>query len=87
MAGSRMCFTLEIERVSDRNRLDISAMLAAAIAHELGHRLLPRGSHSAGGLMRPDRNRADSLTAGGGGLRFTAQQGALIRAALDEEFR
>ena len=75
-----------IEGISDRNRLDISAMLAAAIAHELGHLLLAPGGHSDGGLMRPDWNRADLLTAGGRGLRFNAKQGALIRAALEEEF-
>jgi hypothetical protein len=77
-------FYARIERVSDRNRLDTSAMLGAAISHELGHLLLPHGSHSDGGLMRPDWNRADLLTAGGRGLRFTEKPGALIRAALEE---
>jgi len=37
--------------------------------------------------MRPDWNRADLLTADGRGLRFTVEQGALIRAALGEPSR
>jgi hypothetical protein len=69
-----------IEHVSDRNQLRSSAMLGAAIAHELGHLLLPSGSHSTRGLMRAGWKRADILTADGPGLRFTAEQGVLIRA-------
>ena len=76
-----------IEHVSDRNQLDSSAMLGAAIAHELGHLLLPTGSHSERGLMRAGWNRADILTADGAGLRFTAEQGTLIRARLESRRR
>ena len=72
-----------IEHVSGRNQLDGSAMLGAAIAHELGHLLLPSGSHSTQGLMRAGWNRSDILTADGPGLRFTAEQGARIRAKLE----
>ena len=72
-----------IERISDRNQLDSSAMLGAAIAHELGHLLLASGSHSTRGLMRTGWNRADILTADGRGLRFTPEQGTLIRARLE----
>jgi hypothetical protein len=82
-AGLVYVFYDRIEHLSKRNQLDSSAMLGAAIAHELGHLLLSSGSHSARGLMRAPWNRVDLLNADGPGLRFTAKQGALIRARLE----
>jgi len=80
-------FYERIAHLAERNGVAVSAVLGAAIAHELGHLLLPHGCHSPRGLMRPDWNRADLLTADGRGLRFTVEQGALIRAALGEPSR
>ena len=74
-------FYNRIAHVSDRNQLDSAALLGAVIAHELGHLLLPAGSHSTRGLMRAGWNRSDVLTADG--LRFTAEQGVRIRARLE----
>jgi hypothetical protein len=37
---------------SGRARLDVSDMLGYCIAHEIGHLLLPAGSHSPTGIMR-----------------------------------
>jgi hypothetical protein len=62
-------------------------MLGAAIAHELGHLFLPSGGHSARGLMRAPWDRVDILNADGPGLRFTPEQGALIRARLESPRR
>ena len=70
-----------IAQVSEGNQLDSAALLGAVIAHELGHLLLPSGSHSTRGLMRAGWNRSDILTADG--LRFTAEQGVRIRARLE----
>ena len=56
-------------------------MLAHAMAHEIGHLLLPYG-HSATGLMRPDWDGEDLRRAVHGRLNFTAQQAELIRAKL-----
>lgn len=61
--------------------IDTVIVLAHAMAHEIGHLLLPRG-HSASGLMRADWNADDLRDAAAGELNFTAEQGALIRAAL-----
>lgn len=80
-------FYNRIEIVSRRNRLDAAAVLAAAIAHELAHLLLPRGSHTARGVMSADWSRADLLTADRLGLSFTTEQGRLIRAELESRAR
>src|SRR5262249_24094773 len=57
-------------------------VLACAIAHEIGHLLLPGGlyesGHSATGLMRPNWNRDDFIRADRGQLRFDEDQAALI---------
>jgi hypothetical protein len=51
-------FADRIAAAADRVRLDRSALLGRAMAHELGHLLLGRTDHSTEGLMRavwPDR--------------------------------
>ncbi len=57
-------------------------LLAVVIAHELGHLLLPPGSHSADGLMRGDWSLADLRRTNGPRLAFTRGQGALMREVL-----
>jgi type IV pilus biogenesis protein CpaD/CtpE len=61
--------------------VDTVIVLAHAMAHEIGHLLLPHG-HSDVGLMRADWNAADLRDAAGGRLNFTAEQAAFIRARL-----
>jgi hypothetical protein len=76
-----------IQVASRRNRLDVSAVLGAAISHELAHLVLPSVSHTARGLMGADWSRADLLSADRRGLRFTAQQATRIRAQLESRGR
>jgi len=60
-------------------------VLACAIAHEIGHLLLPDGfqrGHSRAGLMRPCWDRDDFRRADMGQLRFLPEQALLIRARL-----
>jgi hypothetical protein len=54
-------------------------VLGHVIAHELGHLLLQRASHSAAGLMRAT---LDLQLAQQGRLLFTAPEGQAIRAAI-----
>jgi hypothetical protein len=58
-------------------------VLACAIAHEVGHLLMPgalhHGGHSSTGLMRPHWNRDDFIRADRGQLRFDDDQATLIR--------
>jgi hypothetical protein len=57
-------------------------VLGAAIAHEIGHLLLPHDSHSKSGIMRAEWNQSDFRNAKSGGLLFTADQAAQIRGRL-----
>lgn len=55
-------------------------LLGYAMAHELGHLLLPPNSHSAVGVMRPAINLEDAAAKR---LRFTREQGALILRRIE----
>ena len=50
-------------------------LLGYVMAHELGHLLLPRNSHSSEGVMRPVINLEEAAAQR---LRFTKEQGQLI---------
>ena len=50
-------------------------ILASAIAHEVGHLLLPDGRHSPEGLMRACWTRDDFHRANQGQLRFSNERG------------
>ena len=54
-------------------------VLALAIAHEVGHLLLPDRSHSQTGIMRARLDRQDLRLAAFGDLVFTPQQAQSIR--------
>jgi hypothetical protein len=58
-------------------------VLAMAIAHEVGHLLLPAG-HSNAGVMRADWDVQDFVLAVRGMLLFNARQGELMRARLQQ---
>jgi hypothetical protein len=60
---------------------DYVIVLAHAMAHEIGHLLLPYG-HSATGLMRADWDAKDMRLAVHGRLNFTGEQAGLIRTRL-----
>ena len=61
--------------------MDTVVVLAHAMAHEVGHLLLPYG-HSETGLMRADWEAEDLRNAVAGELNFTPEQADLIRAKL-----
>jgi hypothetical protein len=63
--------------------IDNVIALAHAMAHEIGHLLLPYG-HSATGLMRADWEGKDLRRAVQGQLKFTPQQAELIRTRLSQ---
>ena len=57
-------------------------VLGLAIAHEIGHLLLPDNSHSRRGIMRGRLDRRDLRLATFGDLVFTPQQADSIRAEV-----
>jgi hypothetical protein len=63
-------------------RVDHVSVLAHAIAHEVGHLLLPSGAHSESGLMRAEWTRSDFRVMSGPGLAFTTDEASAIRARL-----
>jgi hypothetical protein len=64
-----------------RYRVRCEVLLGYAIAHELGHLLLPPKSHSTTGLMR---DPIDLEMASARHLRFSTEQAALIVRKLDD---
>ena len=72
-------FFRQIEDEASRHVVSATLVLACAIAHELGHLLLPDDGHSASGLMRAVWDRDDFCRANQGQLRFLPEQAARIR--------
>jgi len=62
--------------------INLAPLLGIAIAHEIGHLLLPDNSHSQTGLMRAKWGKADFWLAQRSQLFFTAEQGELIRSRM-----
>ena len=52
--GRAYVFYDRIVRVTQTRPVDANVMLARVIAHEVGHLLLPPGSHSLFGIMQAD---------------------------------
>jgi hypothetical protein len=73
-------FYRQIEAQARQYDVSLAMILASAIAHEVGHLLLPDGRHSPDGLMRACWTRDDFQRAEQGQLLFSAEQAALIRA-------
>ena len=59
-------------------------VLGNAIAHEVGHLMLPYHSHSAAGIMRASWTMNDFQDLSRGWLLFTPEQGKLLRARLGQ---
>jgi len=57
-------------------------LLGLAIAHEMGHLLLPVHTHSSRGVMRANWDRQDFRLATRGNLGFTSKQAELIRSEV-----
>jgi hypothetical protein len=75
-------FFRRIERASEAYALDAGVVLGHAIAHEVGHLLLPRGTHGRSGLMRASWRMEDMRDAIQGHLGFSASESAMIRARV-----
>jgi hypothetical protein len=63
------------------NDLNVVIVLAHAMAHEIGHLLLPHG-HSPTGLMQAEWDAMDLRLAANRQLNFTSEQAELIRGQL-----
>jgi len=70
------------QRTATRSAVGLDAMLAVAIAHELGHVLLPAGSHEKRGLMRAEWDQNDLRDAAAGLLHFSRESAVMIVRAV-----
>ena len=77
----------QVESLSEHFLTKIGQVLGAAVAHEIGHLLLPYHAHSPSGLMRATWVSKDFQDLGRGWLLFTPEQGALMRSRLAQEGR
>ncbi len=77
-------FHERIEASARRHGTDPAKILGCVMAHELGHLLLGRGSHSFAGIMsgRWDRDQIQSVEMSV--LGFTSEQGKSIRSTVIE---
>ena len=71
-----------VQAEAERYEVSTSLVLACAIAHELGHLLLPERAHALTGLMRACWSRGEFQRAEQGQLRFLPDDVARIRAGL-----
>jgi hypothetical protein len=74
---------VELTSLTFTARLD--KLLAVAIAHEVGHMLLPDGSHAKGGLMRAPWDAGHFRAASAGLLTFSSDSAALIQREIARE--
>ena len=80
MGGLIYAFYTRIEAYARKHNKPVSQVLGHVMAHELGHLLLPHGSHTKRGIMVAawDRNQIEQI--GRGWLSFSAAEAAQIRA-------
>ena len=83
-AGNAIAYVFyqRVEAEAARYQVSTGLVLACAIAHELGHLLLPDATHALTGLMRACWGRDDFNRADQGQLRFLPGDVARIRASL-----
>jgi hypothetical protein len=78
-------FLEPIEYLSEVHAVDAALILAHAIAHELGHLLMPGRHHSSEGLMDGLWGGSEMRAATWGQQTFSKEEAALIRATLATE--
>jgi hypothetical protein len=80
--GSAVVFYDRVLRSAHERQQDVARVLAYAMAHEMGHLLLPYPAHSPSGIMRSAWDGDDLRHIASGSLQFTAAQAKAIRAKV-----
>ena len=78
--GTAFVYRDRVLDVARTRNLDDATMLAYAMAHEMGHLLLPYPSHSIAGIMQADWDGHDFRDMAAGSLAFTPAEASAIRA-------
>jgi hypothetical protein len=82
--GTAVVYHDRVLDVAQARVLDEACVLAYAMAHEMGHLLLPYPSHAITGIMRADWDGGDFQQIGTGSLRFTPTHARAIRTTAIE---
>jgi hypothetical protein len=72
-----------VEEVADSLESDVSDVLGATVAHEIGHILLGSKAHTRSGVMRARFERAEMRLAASGELRFSPAQALRMQAKVE----
>jgi hypothetical protein len=72
-------FFPRVMRMAQKFDVMLEKVLAVAMAHELGHMLMPDAAHASQGIMRAPWDYFDLRAASNGRLRFSKESAALIR--------
>jgi hypothetical protein len=81
-------FQTRVDKITDGYSAARYVVLAVAMAHEVGHLLLPLNAHSTTGIMKATPGQEEFQLAVGGQLLFTPEQIAQIhRRLLDDAQR
>jgi len=78
-SGMAFVFYDRVLQSAHERQQDVASVLAYAMAHEMGHLLLPSPAHSPWGIMRADWDGDDLRHISTGVLQFTPAQAAAIR--------
>ncbi len=78
-------FWRRVERASHTFTASLDNVLAVAIAHELGHMLLPDGKHAKKGLMAAPWDASHFRSASAGLLDFSRDSATLIAREIEKE--
>jgi hypothetical protein len=76
-------FWSRVERASSSFTAGLDKVLAVAIAHEIGHMLLPDGKHAKSGLMAAPLDPSHFRSASAGLLLFSEASAELISRELE----
>jgi hypothetical protein len=71
-----------VDAYAQQHAKPIAQVLGHVMAHELGHLLLPHGSHAKSGIMTAEWDRKQIEQIGRGWLSFTREQEEAIRARV-----
>jgi hypothetical protein len=78
--GSAFVFYQQVLNTAHRGEQDVARVLAYAMAHEMGHLILPSPAHSSSGIMRANWDGDDLQHIADGSLAFSPGQARLMQA-------
>jgi hypothetical protein len=78
-SGTALVYRDRVLQVAHGRDALVPRVLAYAMAHEMGHLLLPYPAHAADGIMRANWNDEDLAHIAGGSLRFTSAEAKEMR--------